>query len=361
MAAHSKANNAQRIDYIDAWRFLAVVMVIQAHVIIFSGVQIPALEPYSLLLDRMSELGVLIFFCISGFVICSGLVKERSETGQVCLVAFYVRRACRIMPPLWLYLFTLLVLTASGVIKISWQQALTSLLFLCNMPFPQECSWYAGHTWTLAYEEQFYLFFPVIFLWLFNKTKLTRLGFGILGLVVASVLTRVYNFTLMADFMMYFGFMLTGCFAALLPLSVLARIKNLPLAIWLLLPVFLLLCLHYLPIASEKYVKTVCYPLLITLMVLGTPMQYAWVRNFFSHAITCYLGRISYSIYLWQELATSDYTPASLLRTLSFVALVFVFAGLSFHYFEKPLIKKGAAWSKRLKTEQTPPIPTPVS
>ena len=100
-------------------------MVIQSHVLVYSGLKVTFLAPYLNQLDRLGELGVLIFFVISGFVICSGLVAEKSQTGTVCLSAFYVRRFYRIIPPLWLYLCCLLMLDAAGMIEISPQQALT--------------------------------------------------------------------------------------------------------------------------------------------------------------------------------------------------------------------------------------------
>lgn len=344
----------QRINYIDTWRFLAVLMVIQAHVIMFSGVEIPALLPYELALDRLSELGVLIFFCISGYVICAGLVKERATTGWICLSAFYLRRCLRIMPPLWLYLATLMLLQNLQLIKITGVQAATSLLFLCNMPLPQQCSWYAGHTWTLAYEEQFYLLFPCLFIGWLVRNPFKRLVLVLASLGMGSVLLRAQGMLLLADFMMYFSFMLAGCCAALLPPASLQRYRNQPLLRWLVVIGVLLLGVCYLPVAWEKYCKTLCYPILIVYMILGTPMQLKPIAQFFNNTYTCYLGRISYTLYLWQELATAYYYPASLSKTLSLLLLVLVYALWSFHYVELPLMAKAAHWSKQLKLKYTP-------
>lgn len=127
----------KRIEHIDVWRFFAVMLVIQEHFLLFSGIDryFSDIETYSLQIERFGELGVLIFFSISGFVICMGLNSEKTKTGRVCLSAFCARRFFRIVPPLWLYLAFATILSAFDLIKISGQQVLTSAAFLCNLPF----------------------------------------------------------------------------------------------------------------------------------------------------------------------------------------------------------------------------------
>jgi peptidoglycan/LPS O-acetylase OafA/YrhL len=335
-----------RIDYIDAWRFLAVVMVIQSHIFVYSGLKIPLLAPYLDPLDRLGELGVLVFFVISGFVICSGLVAEKSKTGTICLSAFYVRRFYRIIPPLWLYLSSLLLLDANGIIKISLQQALTSASFLCNMPFPNGCSWFAGHTWTLAYEEQFYLLFPLLILFAPLINNSLRFGLAIAGLIVASVFLNRTGHLFFSEYLMYFIFLLTGCCCALLPKNRMDRIRNMPIAVWLIVIGLLLIGIGYLPVGIEKQVKAACYPVLIMLMVLGTPTHIKPIAVIFKNRGLCYLGRISYTVYLWQELVTGNY-----LGWLTFVciAAVFAFAMISYRYIELPFQKKATSISNDLK------------
>ena len=102
----------KRIEHIDVWRFFAVILVIQEHFLLFSGIDryIADIETYSLQIERFGEMGVLIFFSISGFVICNGLNSEKKTTGKICLSAFCARRFFRIVPPMWLYLLTLFIL-----------------------------------------------------------------------------------------------------------------------------------------------------------------------------------------------------------------------------------------------------------
>ena len=335
-----------RIDYIDAWRFLAVVMVIQSHIFVYSGLKIPLLTPYLDPLDRLGELGVLVFFVISGFVICSGLVAEKKRSGRICLSAFYVRRFYRIIPPLWLYLSGLLLLDAKGIIQISPQQALTSVAFLCNMPFPEGCSWFAGHTWTLAYEEQFYLLFPLLILAVPLINNSVRFGLAIGGLSIASVLLNRTGQLFFGEYLMYFIFLLTGCCSALLPEHIMNRIRRMPIAVWLSVIALLLMGIGYLPVGIEKQVKAVCYPLLILLMVLGTPIRLRSIALIFNNKQVCFLGKISYTVYLWQELVTGNYLGWV---TFAYIALVFVFAMISYRYIELPCQRTATSISDGLK------------
>ncbi len=335
-----------RIDYIDAWRFLAVVMVIQSHIFVYSGLKIPLLTPYLDPLDRLGELGVLVFFVISGFVICSGLVAEKKRSGRICLSAFYVRRFYRIIPPLWLYLSGLLLLDAKGIIQISPQQALTSVAFLCNMPFPEGCSWFAGHTWTLAYEEQFYLLFPLLILSVPLINNSVRFGLAIGGLSIASVLLNRTGQLFFGEYLMYFIFLLTGCCSALLPEHIMNRIRRMPIAVWLSVIALLLMGIGYLPVGIEKQVKAVCYPLLILLMVLGTPIRLRSIALIFNNKQVCFLGKISYTVYLWQELVTGNYLGWV---TFAYIALVFVFAMISYRYIELPCQRTATSISDGLK------------
>ncbi|MGZ5619637.1 MAG: acyltransferase family protein [Methylobacter sp.] len=335
-----------RIDYIDAWRFLAVVMVIQSHIFVYSGLKIAILIPYLDSLDRLGELGVLVFFVISGFVICSGLVAEKKQTGTICLSAFYLRRFYRIIPPLWLYLCSLLLLKAAGLIEISPRQALTSAAFLCNMPFPDGCSWYAGHTWTLAYEEQFYLVFPLLMLFVPLLNNSLRFAVAIAGLTIASAILSRMGHLFIGEYLMYFIFLLVGCCVALLPEKIIGRIRRMPIALWLSVIVLLLVCIAYVPGAIEKQVKVLCYPLLIMLMVLGTPTRVKAIALVFKNRQVCYLGKISYTVYLWQELVTGDYAGWP---TLVYIAAVFAFAMFSYQYIELPFQKTARLKSDSLK------------
>lgn len=343
----------KRIEHIDVWRFLAVMLVIQEHFFLFSGVDknLPQIETYSLQIDRFGELGVLIFFSISGFVICRGLNSEQRKTGKICLSAFCVRRFFRIVPPLWFYLVCMAILSAFEIIKISQEQLLRSAAFLCNLPFKDGCSWFAGHTWSLAYEEQFYLLFPLLFLWAWRGNKTLRILISISILIAGALLLIYLKQPFWANYCTYFLFLLTGCYSALLPEKWMHKLRSLSFLTWLCVLLLLAAQLYFLPKDGDRFLKILLYPILVQIIVFGTPTHLKQIKNIFENKKLSYLGRISYSVYLWQELATAYYPNTAWWQTLIYLLLVFIFAALSFHYFEMPLQRLGSQFSDKLKVK----------
>jgi peptidoglycan/LPS O-acetylase OafA/YrhL len=347
--------SVKRIEHIDVWRFFAVMLVIQEHFLLFSGIDryLSQIETYSLQIERLGELGVLIFFSISGFVICTALNSEKNASGKICLSAFYTRRFFRIIPPLWFYLAVIALLSKFDLIKISVQQLLTSVAFLCNLPFEKGCSWFAGHTWSLAYEEQFYLLFPLLFLWAWRGNKSSRLSIAIITLISIALILQHENQIFWAEYAGYFLFLLSGCFTAFLPSKWMQKLRSLPFSIWFLSCVILTSLLFFLPNKHDAYFKILMYPILVQMIVFGTPTHFSTVKLLFENAIFSYFGRISYGVYLWQELATAYYKNMPWWINLAYLVLVFIFAALSFRYFEIPCQKLGTKLSNTLKLKNT--------
>lgn len=343
----------KRIEHIDVWRFFAVMLVIQEHFLLFSGVDknLSQIETYSLQIERFGELGVLIFFSISGFVICKGLNSEQRKTGKICLSAFCVRRFFRIVPPLWFYLIGITILSGFGLVKISGEQLFRSAAFLCNLPFKDGCSWFAGHTWSLAYEEQFYLLFPLLFLWAWRGNKAFRILISIAVLIASALLLIYLKQPFWADYCTYFLFLLIGCYSALLPEKSMQTLRSLSFLTWLFVTLLLIAQLSFLPNEGDRFLKILLYPILVQIIVFGTPTHFAAIKNIFENKNLSYLGRISYSVYLWQELATAYYKNTAWWQTLIYLAFVFIFAALSFHYFEMPLQRLGSQLSDKLKAK----------
>ena len=131
-------------------------------------------------LAELGKLGVYLFFTLSGFLITSILLKQRSQPDYY--KNFYIRRALRILPA---YLLLLVVLKAFGVVH--WPFVAACLLFIANMAklLHSNANEY-GVLWTLAVEEQFYLLWPTVVHKLRNPRAL--LAALAAGCVIAPVL-----------------------------------------------------------------------------------------------------------------------------------------------------------------------------
>ena len=343
--------NNGRIHHIDVWRFVAISMVIVCHIV---GNSHPwywdTLPGIVWRLKPLGTVGVQIFFCISGFVICRGLIREAEISFSVNMAAFYRRRAYRLLPPLAAYMIGVMVLVSIGVFDVALSQFLQAAAFLCNLHSLGKCGWVLGHTWSLAYEEQFYLVFPLLFVLLnltSNRSRLLKIGAGLLALGLISGLSG--NFAVWT-YIGHFLCMFIGCACALYWDKVGPTLQNFPLPVWLT-SVMLIpgLSMFAMPTVVQEMLYPIVLPPLICVAVFGTPNRGLIAKYFFANPVLAYLGRISYGIYLLQQLATWDYGFASPLPTYVLVVATVVVAHYSYKYFELPLIKRGSAGSSQKK------------
>ncbi|MFZ9651610.1 MAG: acyltransferase family protein, partial [Ilumatobacteraceae bacterium] len=177
---------------IQGLRGIAVLLVVIYH----TGVALPG-----------GYIGVDIFFVISGFVITQLLLRETNATGTISLKSFYERRIKRILPAVAFAIIGTLFLSIFALSPFGEQQqvaqtARASSFFAANFYFYLQDSYWAlaenplRHLWSLAVEEQFYIFFPLLLLAL-NKLKIrinSRLSVAIL--IVISIISFVISYLL---------------------------------------------------------------------------------------------------------------------------------------------------------------------
>lgn len=192
---------------IEGLRAVAILLVIAAH----AGV--PWLAG--------GFVGVDVFFVLSGFLITGLLVNEISETGRLRFLDFYLRRLRRLLPALLIML--VVVCTATWFLLAPTNQATQSIsagmaaLWLSNFHFALTNLDYFSpasetnlflHTWSLGVEEQFYLVWPALLIWLLGRKgahNLARLKIGMLVVVAVSLaasITLTYKEPLLAFYMM---------------------------------------------------------------------------------------------------------------------------------------------------------------
>ena len=170
---------SSRIPSLDGLRTISIFLVITGHLLHVLGYGD---------FGNFGNLGVRVFFVISGFLITGLLMNEIEKTLTVDLSKFYFRRTLRIFPPFYFYLLILGLLSACGGAAVSFSSLFFASAYLTDYIHPS--NWYLGHTWSLAVEEQFYLIFPTVLLFLGIRNTKYLLCF----LVLASPFIRLADF-----------------------------------------------------------------------------------------------------------------------------------------------------------------------
>jgi peptidoglycan/LPS O-acetylase OafA/YrhL len=192
-----KSNN-DRIQGLDGIRACAFLMVLIGH----CGLKwIP------------NGFGVTVFFFLSGFLITTLLRLEWIRTGTISVSRFYIRRAFRILPPLYCAIALAVAAAAFGILhsEVQWRALLAIQFFMTNfaeqihgLTIPLGLS----PLWSLAVEEHFYLLFPILYLALL-KSGLSPARQGVLlGGICAVAL--VWRFVLMGGFHVFWNRVYTG-------------------------------------------------------------------------------------------------------------------------------------------------------
>ena len=356
---HSRSVSFNYIPTLDGWRALSVLGVVFFHCL-HSG-----LEPGSILakLAARGHMGVDVFFAISGFLICGRLLQELRETGTISLKRFYVRRCFRIMPAVWVYLAVLAALTAVGWVRTEPWEFDSTLLFVRNY-FPL----FNGHVfgqftaqfWSLGVEEHFYLLWPVTMLILGPKFR--RIGWAALAISLAVFLWKIIDEA--HGWFIPFGTdvdtksdtrldaLLWGCLAAIIYPCVRERLKDSTLrrSMWILIG--LGIAAADLKIPEVSLIRSIFFP---ALLVCTAACPNSIPGKFLELPLMRWIGRLSYSIYIWQELCTfpslDAHSPLQRIEHLPYnIAVIFLLASTSYYLVERPLTRLG----HRLTSQSNP-------
>jgi len=340
-----------RIAYrpsLDGIRGLAVLAVIIYH---FSEEWLPG-----------GFLGVDVFFVLSGFLITSLMLMERSRTGSTDMPHFWTRRARRLLPALFLLLTVIaltMILSPAPVKEIRRPELIASLFYVTNWQFISSgVSYFTDfvsasplrHLWSLAIEEQFYILWPVVFVAAMRQSLKTLVVVVVVGFA-ASLLLLSILYDPVSPTRAYFGTdsriheILGGVLLALAAHKGLlnttlshriARVSALPLLTLLALMVFLddSDAFYY---QGGTLLVTVAVVMLIAATEVGSP-----VNRLLSFRPLVLLGVVSYGAYLWHWPVSLWITPRVLgasgfsLFLLRFAATIAITAA-SYLVVERPI------------------------
>lgn len=338
-----------RIVALDGLRCVAVSLVILSHA---AEAYLPT-QASSLWLAPLvnGSLGVRLFFVLSGFLITTLLLREQERRGWIDWKAFLMRRCLRIWPALYAYLAIMALLTQFDVLNIAPDQFLAAATFTWNYSSlwirdgTAQGSWFLGHLWTLALEQQFYLAWPA----LIALAGWRRACWVALTAPILLPAIRVLWYFAFPEQRGQLGMMfhtavdsiLIGCAFALYQ----ARLRCLLERYWKwVLPVTLAFVFLVSPL-----IATTLTPYRVTfgfglegiacgLLILAAERSGRWSR-FLNLRPLVFIGTISYGLYIWQQpfLTTWNSTPTGTFP-LSLIT-AFLCALASFHLVEQPFLR----------------------
>lgn len=318
-------------------------------------------------------IGVDVFFVISGYLITS-ILSADLQSGQYSMLAFYERRARRILPALFLMLAVSLLLAYALLnpadLRDYAKSLLGSVLFLANITAYMQSGYFDAasdikplmHLWSLAIEEQYYVLFPVLLAFLWRRERLALVSVIVLlcGLSVITAEIKLNTDSSIAFFYLHSRAWELGV-GALLALIVhfhTDRLSTLSATLRQWLAVSGLFLIVYVTVMFDKSTR---FPGLSALMptigaglILVFATQATWVGRVLSFRPLVVLGLISYSAYLWHQpiFAFARYRSPNHLETpvlLGLIALTLTVAYTSWRFVEMPFRKKWQ-FSKRAIT-----------
>lgn len=332
---------AQKLPHepaLDGLRAVAILMVVVGHMFQLAS----------------GWIGVHLFFVLSGYLITRILSAEIDCTGTIDFYRFYWRRFLRLMPPLWAMLLTFLPLILLGHHQRaqlqSWSMAATYL-----MNFNAAFEWMSNeafvHTWSLATEEQFYLLWPAALVLVARH----RPRLALTALLIGAMCWRAYLCLHGASVnRIYYGpdansdSLIVGCLLGFTRISdVWVKRVSASWPLWIpAISIAMFAVTHY----ESRLVATAIVGDLVAvlgvLIIIAAPTCRA-----LSTRPMVFIGKISYSLYLWHlPLIGFSQTRWHLADwQLIFPALcAFGFAVLSYYTVE--------AWGRRVKRRLDLPL-----
>ncbi len=340
---------------IDGLRALAVLSVVAFH---FNDYRVPN-----------GFLGVDIFFVLSGYLITNVIYNEIKQN-KFSFKDFYIRRIKRILPAFFTVLIVGLALARLLFLPDDYSEvkesALSAILFVGNFFFAQlDGGYFSGEInqkpflqlWSLAVEEQFYFIFPIILIGLTTFTQKckrfihsgTILILILLGLTTISTLSGLIHYTWDSYYLAHIRFseMLIGAMLAIFlvehPKSQISSTNNKILSIVSL--IIILVSIFWGP-----YVKPYFPGVLALIPCLATSgLIYAgrnteqWYNKLMSITPIVWVGKISYSLYLWHWTLlaifryVADGRSFPIHTQIGLLALIFICSTLSYYFIEEPL------------------------
>ncbi len=337
-------HNLGYVPSLDGLRAIAVLVVMLVHANFQFGLN--------------GGLGVSVFFALSGFLITTLLLEEFRKNNHISFKGFYIRRTMRLFPPLYVMLICIFIYAhffREGLEqKNIYQDIISAGLYVYNIAY---CwGWSTKfillyHTWSLGVEEQFYLLWPLILFFGIKKNMLGKLQLAVLFFILGTVLLKsIGSFPLLAGSIIKESIFI-GCLAALARWT--GLIYKVPSAV-ATISFFIILILGTIPLKLPHYdlLFNVCGVLSSLIILHLAYTKESFISRTLSNNTMVFVGKISYSLYLWHLPIFKIFSYHSTLPPLiSFIAKLVVSFGmaiLSWYTIEKAATAFGRKASKKI-------------
>jgi peptidoglycan/LPS O-acetylase OafA/YrhL len=304
--------------------------------------------------------GVDVFFVISGYLITSIIIREM-RNGTFSYGDFYERRFRRIVPALAVVVLVsgiagLLIFDAESLVDLG-ESIAANAIFSSNMLFHSESGYFDGpaelkpllHTWSLAIEEQFYIFIPIVLMFALRSGQ-NKLNRYLLVITVLSFALNIIgmNYNVSATFYllpMRAWELLLGSLLALSLLPQLTSSTSRNVISCCGLAAIFCSVLLFSPETSFPGIAAVLPTAGAALIIYSGMHGVSLVGRMLSLKPIVFIGLISYSLYLWHWpillfFKAYSITEISLNQTLGLMVFILGISILSYHYIEKPFRRK---------------------
>lgn len=300
--------------------------------------------------------GVDVFFVISGYLITALLSRESAITGRLDLIAFYARRVRRIFPALVVVIFctvvaSMILLSPFGQKREVANSAAASLLFVGNLFFQAKTGSYFDasadhlpllHLWSLSVEEQFYAIWPILIIVLCRLQIQSRIAVTSLLVLASFIFSEVLiDSTPNAAFYQMpprFWELGLGGVIALLPSDSKHHGRvEIMLGVGIVLLAIFTPVIHFPGFGALPAVLGTA----LVIHAVHSSSALGTIGAWLGSRPMAFIGRISYSLYLWHWpllalYRASHIDPPGLPVRISIIALAFILAWLSYQFVEQP-------------------------
>ena len=317
-------------------------------------------------------LGVDIFFVISGYLITSIIYKEYLNKKKFSFTNFYQKRIRRLVPALFFVIFFSSIVAYNFLLPHFFKEyvysIISSFFFSSNIYFHYEGQSYGAnilsikpflHTWSLAIEEQFYLFFPLFFI-IIAKLYFKNISSILIFVTFVSIAFSISIGSTHSSFNFY---MLPSRVWELLAGSILAVshakkkiIHQKDSVIWKLLPkvgfILIIYSFVFFKGAGNLPIYYSAFPVIGSCLIIHYNNRRDPITRFLSSNFMVGIGLISYSLYLWHHPILSfdkilNVSNGSIPIKISFIILSILLAIGTYFFIEKPFRKENFYSTKK--------------